>query len=35
MVNDKYSKTLISPDNCDLRDSFVNFITCSVLGSNN
>ena len=26
---------MISPDNGMLRDSFVNFITCSVLGSEN
>ena len=35
MVKDKYSKILTSPENSNLRDAFVNFITRSVLGSQN
>ena len=35
MVKDQYSKILTSPENSNLRDSFVNFITRSVLGSQN
>ena len=35
MVKDKYSNIITSPDNSNLRDSFVNFITRSVLGSQN